>query len=433
MDTIIVMREQICIVLNEREPRKAEAASRLEAALKSQGFSCLRLEIKEDIEERILSLAPKVLVLDYLLGDFSTGLDVFEKFASTGVEYLPTVFFLTDEPGVQVAVEAMRLGAKDYLELDNPKSIDSLTQSITLTLKTAHKPKIDQASLSQKATVDTLVFQDKESLLVRQQALLALKKPAPITILYGEEGSGKKTLATAIHNSLEEDRSLRVLDLSLFVGDLKAALGFKEWSFSGQKASFIVLNAEEDDGALLDLTSKYFAEIGIDDNREFSQFFICTAERETTAAWKRIFPEAQLISIPSLSTRPDDLAPLARYFAAEAMRHFGIKASLLDSSAIKHLATFDWPGNLRQLRSVVIDALISSSFEDISLNDVITQRMLLWHKEHELLKGGSNQSKLTQAMMFELCGRNYRIAAARLGCSIRDLVKDLQGAKESPR
>ncbi|RIL08412.1 MAG: hypothetical protein DCC75_09015, partial [Proteobacteria bacterium] len=72
------MREPVTIVLNEREANKARAAEVLQRTLQDLGITASRLEIDEHIEDTILKKAPRVLVLDYLLGDYSTGLDVLQ-------------------------------------------------------------------------------------------------------------------------------------------------------------------------------------------------------------------------------------------------------------------------------------------------------------------------------------------------------------------
>ena len=70
------MTNNVCIVLNEREPHKLEVADKLQSALSVIGINLSRLKIGPDINEECVKIEPGYLILDYLLGDYSTGLDV---------------------------------------------------------------------------------------------------------------------------------------------------------------------------------------------------------------------------------------------------------------------------------------------------------------------------------------------------------------------
>ena len=72
------MREDVCIVLNEREPSKSKAAEALQAQLQSRGITSSRPVIDRNIEEILVTRMPQVLLLDYLIGDYSTGLDIMQ-------------------------------------------------------------------------------------------------------------------------------------------------------------------------------------------------------------------------------------------------------------------------------------------------------------------------------------------------------------------
>ena len=92
------MREKVCLVLNEREPAKAKAAALLETHLNHLGISVARLAVNAGIAKAILARPPQIVVIDYLLGDYSTGLDVMASVRAGAGEQTPSfVFLLTNQ------------------------------------------------------------------------------------------------------------------------------------------------------------------------------------------------------------------------------------------------------------------------------------------------------------------------------------------------
>ena len=132
------MRERVCIVLNERESTKEKAANSLEEKLREADITASRIEIDKHIVDVICERYPEVLVLDYLIGDYSTGLDIQAAVNAKKVgEHVskPKIVFLTDEPSVPVAVEALKNGAVEYIELDNPQAVQNTARVVAELLK----------------------------------------------------------------------------------------------------------------------------------------------------------------------------------------------------------------------------------------------------------------------------------------------------------
>ena len=164
------MREDVCITLNEREPLKAQLAEELEFQLEKRRLSCKRLNHTDCSPDVILERGPRVVVCDYLLGEVSTALDLLTMLQKPAPPPETRVIVWTDEPSVNVAVGAMKLGAYDYLELSVNSSLDKVLQAIESCLflldTSARQPK--RASHTETLIAQSKLFQET---LTRADAL----------------------------------------------------------------------------------------------------------------------------------------------------------------------------------------------------------------------------------------------------------------------
>ncbi|HQH28147.1 MAG TPA: hypothetical protein PLP17_12175, partial [Oligoflexia bacterium] len=126
----VPIREDVLIVLNEREPLKHQMAAELELLLRAKHLAAQRLDLRPGVLETITKRTPCVLVLDYLLGDFGTALDILPALRAANSETQTRVILWTDEPSVYAAVEALKLGAVDYIKIDSSRSIQLVLQAI---------------------------------------------------------------------------------------------------------------------------------------------------------------------------------------------------------------------------------------------------------------------------------------------------------------
>lgn len=423
------MRETVCIVLNERESQKTRTVELLQNALSDLGITSSRMEVCEDINQIILQRLPQVLVLDYLLGDYSTGLDVLTSISGLPEGKRPRVFFLTDEPSVQVAVEAMRLGACNYFEIDNPQSVSRLTREIQQIAEEKRWQSAIAPPRRRHLSLDQLTAQARSSRTMIEQARAFLLKAAPVIIVHGTPGSGSSTLAQALLSEAAVNEGFaRVADLATSCEPMLDLLGLDPANNGprlGADLSVLLEHAEEDTGELLDLVSSRFNRIwrktaGI---TACSRLILCSSEVETAKAWKKLLPETAILRVPPLDQRLEDLPALVQYFVEEAAELSGQKIARFDGELISWINSVPWPGQIRQLRSVIIDAAVTSTFSSKTKREIITACRELWDSEASCTGEPSVMSPLTAASALELCGHDYRLAAARLGCSTRALLK----------
>ncbi len=426
------MREKVCIILNEREPRKAKAAEALQDKLQAQGVQASRIEIDAQIEEVVRLRNPAVLVLDYLIGDYTTGLDILGAIARTGAgASRPEVIFLTDEPSVRVAVEAMRLGAQDYFELDHPSAISAAAQKILdlLALQKEAPPK----KLRPQPGLDDLVGRSQAFQESLQRAKALSKRSEPVIVIEGPAGAGATAFARAIFSAKNCSSYCRTLDLSLFDGELAAYFGLEHPSSAnlilGRNLSVIVEDGDNDDGELLELISARKARLwppGCEENSSF--LIICCHKEETSRSWRRM-TGADYLFVPGLAARKEDIPALIQRFATEAAQDTGEPVAPIPSDVCAWASGLDWPGEVKQLRSVIIDAAATRGFNPQPLDLLITEARSRWTAPET----GTEVplSPLAAWRALESCEYRYRIAAARCGCTVSRLKKIISGEPQS--
>ena len=441
------MRDPVCIVLNEREPSKARAAELLQSALQGLNITSSRLEVTQDVTAALTANKPSVVVLDYLLGDITTGLDVMTRISEFPEDRRPAAFFLTDEPSVPVAVEAMRLGALNYYELDNPQAVLKLSREIAHVVVSRRTAAGHDRSTKSVLTLDDLVAQADTTRRLLEQARVLIKTRPPVIAIYGPPGSGKSTLAHALQLALSNQKErlkagdkkaesvpsstlLKTVDLSLCTEPLNDLLGLHE-STIGPRAFFellaVIEQADSDTGELVELVRSALKKLP-NDKHVKAPLIVCLHSSDALRMWQRVIGDAHCLSMPSLSERSRDIPALVQKFTIEATELSGEKVAHLDSTVISWIASLEWVDNCKQLKSVIIDTLLSGPYQGDSLKSRIEDCRALW-MESRALQQAPSLNALSAAFALEVSNHNYRIAAARLGCSTHQLYQLINGER----
>ncbi len=220
----------------------------------------------------------------------------------------------------------------------------------------------------------------------------AAKSQAAILIL-GESGSGKERIANLIHSASERSsRPFVAINCAAIPNELfeSELFGHKKGAFSNAVDRLGAFR-EADSGTLFldeigdldyELQSKLLRAVqekkvrpvGFDRDVPVDVRLICATNKDLpNAIARRQFREdfyyriaTVTLTVPPLRDRRDDIAPLARHF----VRLFSDGTKALSSSAADWLAARDWPGNVRQLRGVIEQAVIFSEQNTIAISDL---------------------------------------------------------------
>ena len=422
------MREQVCIVLNEREPSKAKAAESLVVQLKASGITASRIPVTEQLPQILKQRQARVVVLDYLLGDYSTGLDILAALRSLDEERRPTVIFLTDEPSIQVAVDALRGGALHFVELEDPQALGKVTREVESAFKNESAVPLPSIHLPD---IDDLVLGSPAGRILEAQMKAAVAKQAPIICVTGRAGSGLSTIAHALLRLSATPRYARTISLRTYDGDLLAAAGIDPSYPSlrlGNGLSLVIEHAEEEDGKLLQTLAEKKTSLWGADGDPNSTLIVVSSEETLAQAWQRQ-TNAEIIRIPALSDRADDMAAFVQKFLRKAEEYGGKRVKPFPADVMAWLSKQTWPGQVRQLESVVIDTALSAPVE-INLIAELESRIQLW-EEAAILPGSLSLDPLSAAAVLEQYDFCFQAAAARLGCSVKALQAVAGAARNS--
>ena len=307
----------------------------------------------------------------------------------------PEVIMLTGHATVETAIEAMKLGAYDYLS--KPYRITELD---ALVKQAADKRRLRvenqrlRTQLARQSAMPEIVFASEGM----REAVRLVERVAPSeasVLITGESGTGKELVAHAIHRlSNRADASFIDLNCAAFQESLLESelFGYEAGAFSGAKGRKLGLIELADGGTLfLDEVTEMPAQLQSKLLRaiETRTFFRVGGVRKVevnvriVAATNRnldtVVNDGQFradllyringfqISLPPLRERPEDIEVLERHLLNQLG---GATMPELTPEALNALRAYSWPGNVRQLRNCLERAIILANDGRITLNEL---------------------------------------------------------------
>jgi DNA-binding NtrC family response regulator len=310
-------------------------------------------------------------------------------------ENRPEVIMLTGQATVETAIEAMKLGAYDYLT--KPYRIAELSALVTQAAE-KQQLKIDNQRLRAQIqrtnkTLPEIIGESKQI----KDILRLVQRVAPTdtsVMITGESGVGKELIAQAIHRlSKRSDKAFIDLNCAALQDTLLESelFGYEAGAFSGARVRKLGLFEIADGGTLfLDevmempaqlqskllraLETRSFFRVGGVKKVEVDVRVIAATNRDKDQAIASGIFRADLmfrinsfeIHIPPLRERREDIEPLARHILTKIA---GQNAPELTQGAIDALQAFDWSGNVRQLRNCLERAVLLSDSGKITTRE----------------------------------------------------------------
>jgi DNA-binding NtrC family response regulator len=446
--------------------------------LSRSGFEAAAVAGAQEALEALRETDYDVVLLDIQMPGLS-GLDALRQIRQT--EDAPEVIMVTADTSLSTGIEAMRLGAYDYLT--KPSTLDEMEAVIR---KADEKRRLvrQNASLRSAVRSPSLAEDGTPVIIYKSPAMggvVALSETAAqldsTVILTGESGTGKDVLARYIHA-----RSARNTGPMITVncGALPEAL-FESEFFGHEKGAFTGATAlkrgllEAADGSTLfldevgemPLASQVkllhflelgrFRRVGSTRDRDADVRVIAATNRnlpqDVNAGRFRadLFYRLNVISlhIPPLRERPEDISELIDYFLALYRQRFNRPALALTAEARRRLETFSWPGNVRELRNTLERAAALTTTDTLEAEQVLPSAVR--GQASGIEAGGSSLIPDPQppasnipATLDELerqhilrvldeTGGNRERAAAILGISARTLYRKLREYETNTR
>jgi DNA-binding NtrC family response regulator len=341
---------------------------------------------------RLRDAAYDVVILDMKMPR-KEGIDVLRELSAFPEH--PQVIVMTGFQEVATAVEAMKLGAYDYLT--KPTKIEELDVVVR---KAAEKGQLLRDNQALRAHAPGAV--PFAGILTKSprmhEVMRVIERVAPTesaVLVLGESGTGKELVARAIHErSTRAQRPFvpihcgalprEVLESELF--------GHEKGAFTGAIAAKPGLIDLADGGTLLldeigemepdsqvkllrALETGMFFRVGSTRARTVDVRIVAATNRDLAEAMKTGEFRQDLyyrintitVALPPLRERPEDIALLAQYFV-ESNAAYGAKR--LSLTALAALEAYRWPGNVRELLHAIERAVILSRGEEIQPTDL---------------------------------------------------------------
>lgn len=438
------MREDVLIILNEREPLKQQLAGALSEQLESRNLTHQRLKPCANLAAIVLERLPRILVVDYLLGDEGTALDLLAHLREQkGSESCKTIVW-TDERSVSVAVNAMKLGAFDYLELGNTKDIEKVLGAIQQCLDELDDgPKPTQQRRASSATFERPIGQSQRAKSALAEVESTARQNAPVTVLLGESGSGRSTMARYFHLCRRAAGTWIEIELENWAGEATeifgGALPRGTVPLLSYASTVFLEHADFDtDGELLEACMEQSAKIWNGSNSP--ALVVGTQSPEVAAAWERL-TRARVIHLPPLAERREDILPLLQRFSLEAKQLGAVNKLELTPTLVSEVERLPWPGNVRQLRGCLFDVLTTplAFLRDLAgtpdENDqAVLLKALIETKarfESSALPAMTAPPPVLVRRALDAAGGNFRLAAAQLGIGVPQVRSALKAPASS--
>ncbi|MDP4199886.1 MAG: sigma-54 dependent transcriptional regulator [Bacteroidota bacterium] len=333
-----------------------------------------------------------LVITDMRMGSES-GLDMLRQARTLAPE--TEVIVLTGHAQLENAVEAMKLGAADYLTKETDYKEIMLVVEKALEKRTL-KQEIERLRkrVGNEFSFRKIVGQSPAILQLQD----TLRRVAPTTsrvLITGESGTGKELIAETIHtNSPRKDAPFIAINCGAIPRDLLESelFGYVRGAFTGADRDKTGLLASADRGTVfLDevgemsletqvkllrfLEQGEIAPVGSTKTRIVDVRVIAATNRDLAEAVRThsfredLYYRLKVISVhlPPLRERKQDIPLLAEALLRELAMKAGRKVYRISADAMRGLADYDWPGNVRELKNVIERALIFADGDQIEL------------------------------------------------------------------
>lgn len=364
--------------------------------LSEEGYEVYTAASGEEATNLANKYPPDVILTDLKM----EGMDGIELLDSVSEDFpVTSVIIMTAYGTISSAVESIKKGAFDYLT--KPLNKDFLIMTVKRAAERSELLKENlrlQKTLYDKFRIEGIVGKSEKM----QRAIDIMRKVASSSatvLIRGESGTGKELVARAIHyNSPRRSKPFTALNCAsipenLFESEL---FGYEPGAFTGAVSRKIGLFEATNGGSLLldeigdlplmmqskllrVLQDKEIRRLGAKDAIKVDVRIITATNKDIEKQLSQdlfredLYYRLKVVSIelPPLRERKEDIPYLVNFFLNKYNLEFGKRIKTMEPDAIKSLSAYHWPGNIRQLESVIERAVILGESDTISPRDII--------------------------------------------------------------
>ncbi len=342
--------------------------------------------------DAIYKEAPDLLVLDMQLPDMH-GTEILEKLKSREVHFPRIV--VTGHGSVETAVDAMRLGAIDYLE--KPFTAERLQTTVENSMEHVHLKQVVKVIRTQIERDGYAGFVGRSlPMQVVYRIIDSAATSRASVLITGESGTGKELCAQAIHEKSDRANNEFVavncgaIPRELFESEI---FGHVKGAFSGATSDRLGAAEKADGGTLfldeigemdMDLQVKLlrfvqtgtFQRVGSNQTMKVNVRFVCATNKDPLELIENgkfredLYYRINVIPInmPALRDRETDIQEIAQYFLKTYTAEEGRDFQSFTPEVEDLLLHYDWPGNVRQLSNVIHNTVLLNNGESVTVD-----------------------------------------------------------------
>jgi DNA-binding NtrC family response regulator len=308
------------------------------------------------------------------------------------------VIMMTAHGTVDSAVEAMKKGAFDYLE----KPLDRDNLLVTLRRAFEHIRLLNENTILHKQLRDTIplpdIIGDHPKIREVYRVVNKIAPTSSTVLIYGESGTGKELVSRAIHElSPRRDNPFLAINCAAIPETLMESelFGHEKGSFTGATAREIgIFEAARSGTVFLDeigemsvamqakllraIQEKEIRRVGGKVNLPVDVRIISATNKDLESEIRSgKFREdlyyrlnVMRINLPPLRERGNDLPVLADFFLKKYRESTGLQVMSISKPALKLLMNYSWPGNVRQLESIIERGVMMAEGDSIQPEDL---------------------------------------------------------------
>ncbi|MGH2582841.1 MAG: sigma-54-dependent transcriptional regulator [Anaerolineales bacterium] len=355
------------------------ARENIAAFLKKKNYEVLEAGTLKDAKKTLSAGSADIVLLDVQLPD-GLGTSLLEESSSNASR--PPMIIFTAHGDIDMAVEAMKSGAHDFLQ--KPIKFERLEQSIQRAGKTVSMQR-ELGHLRNIQQGDFVLGKSRQMNSLLQQAERAAQSSVSVLIT-GETGTGKEVLAQSIHRmGPRSDKPFIAINCAALQSTVieSELFGHEAGAFTGadkrkpglmEIASDGILFLDEISSMPVDMQAKLLRALEERAFRRMGGTNLIKVDVQILAASNRNLPamiEAGTfrddlyyrlkvvdLEVPPLRDRSEDIPELVGFFIQKNNPQMGLNIHSITPKAMDVLASHDWPGNIRELGNVIERAML---------------------------------------------------------------------------
>jgi two-component system, NtrC family, response regulator AtoC len=435
-----------------------DSAAMLAELIKGEGFTTATAHSLAEARQQLALREPDLVLLDLVLPDGS-GMDLFAESpeAFSGSE----VVMITGHASLDTSIQALRLGASDYLVKPiNFRHLKNILSRVTPPSELTRRIASFEKDVSDVGRFGPLWGRSKVMLEIYHQ-ITRVARTSVSVLVTGQSGTGKEVVAQAIHElSRRRDKAFLAVNCGAISPQLieSEMFGHEKGSFTGaarqhqgyfERAKGGTLLLDEITEMPLDLQVKLlrvletrmFQRIGGTESIETDVRIVAATNRDPLEAVATGKLREDLlyrlnvfrIDVPALNERRDDVELLAGNFLTE-LNGLEKANKRFSPAALQALSNHNWPGNVRQLRNAVQRAFIMAEGDEIGESHLSFDAMSPAAEAHNggasvTVRVGTSIADMERKLIFatlDFCGGRREQAAEMLGVSPKTLYNRLR-------